>query len=128
MTIQRRHEMTDTEVREQISRADAFRERLRIAVDEAADGLDPASPCITEARSGLKRIADSLDAVPLVTFANLANIDLAMTKRTGSGVMRVLELQLRVVGAGPELDYPDAASLLAVFQPVIDTALKRRVH
>ena len=51
-----------------------------------------------------------------------------MMKRTGSGVMRVLELQLRAVGCGPELDYPDAAALLAVFQPVIDTVLelKRR--
>ena len=126
MTMQ--HEMTDAEVAAIQVRTDRFVETLREAISETIGDLDPNSLCIDEARAGLKRIAATLDDVPYATFANIANIDEAMMKRTGSGVMRVLELQLRAVGCGPELDYPDAAALLAVFQPVIDTVLelKRR--
>lgn len=120
--------MTDREITATVERTDAFIATLRTAVDEAEDSLDPHSPGIDEARAGLKRIAATLDDVPYVTFVNLATLDEAMTKRTGSGVMRVLELQLRVVGAGPELDYENAAALLAVFEPVIAAALKRKVN
>ena len=128
MTIQHHHEMTDAEITEIRMRTDAFIATLREAISEAVADLDPHSPCIDEARAGLRRIAATLDDVPYATFANIANIDEAMKRRTGNSVMRVLELQLRAVGCGPELDYPDAAALLAVFQPVIDTALelKRR--
>lgn len=126
MTIQR--EMSDAEVTAIRVRTDAFIETLRETISETIGDLDPHSPCVDEARACLKRITDSLDAVPYVTFANMANIDAAMVKRTGSGVMRVLELQLRAVGCGPEMDYPDAAALLATFQPVIDAVRKRKIN
>ena len=43
-------------------------------------------------------------------------------------LMPIIELHLRAVGWGPELDYAHAATLLATFQPVIDAALKRRIN
>jgi hypothetical protein len=60
-------------------------------------------------------------------IANLSNIDFAMRKRD-TGMMHVVEMHLRVVGCGPELDYADATALLATFQPVIDAVLKRRIN
>ena len=60
-------------------------------------------------RCGLRRIADTLDAVPFVTFCNLANINTAMR----GGLLDVIEVHLMCVGAGPTLDFADAAALLA---------------
>lgn len=120
------HEMTDAEVTDQISRADAFRESLRAAVDEAISNLDPHSTCVGEARAGLKRIADSLDAVPLVTFANFSNIDAALRKRTSSSLIEVVALHLRAVGGGPSLDFENAVTFLKLFEPLIDLAKRRR--
>ena len=119
--------MTDAEVTEQISRADAFRESLRAAVDEARADLDPHSACIDQARAGLARIAATLDQADNILIANLSNIDAAM-KKHGTGLMPVIEMHLRAVGCGPELDYESAVALLAVFQPVIDAVLKRKVN
>jgi hypothetical protein len=120
MTMQR--EMTDSEVRDQIERADAFREGLRDAIAEAIAAVNPHSPCSSEARAGLARISATLDAVPFVTFANLSNIDLALQRRTGTGLMPVVEMHLRAVGGGPTLDYADATAFLAEFKPMIDMA------
>jgi hypothetical protein len=63
-------EMTDAEVADQIDRADRFIEQLRNAI--TATVVDPASACADYQRRGLRRIADTLDAVPYVTFCNLA--------------------------------------------------------
>jgi hypothetical protein len=69
-------EMIDAEVAAQIARADSFREEVRDAI--AATVVDPASACADYHRSGLRRIADTLDAVDYIVFANLANIDAAL--------------------------------------------------
>ncbi len=68
--------MTDAEVADQIYRADYFIEQLRDAI--TATAVDPASPCADYQRRGLRRIADTLDAVPFVTMCNLPNLNAAM--------------------------------------------------
>jgi hypothetical protein len=80
--------------------------------------------CADAQRRGLRRIADTLDAVPYVTFCNLANLNAA----THGALLEVIEVRLMCVGAGPTLDYPDAAALLATFRPLIDMALRRRLQ
>jgi hypothetical protein len=40
----------------------------------------------------------------------------------------LVEVQLMAVGAGPTLDYENAAAFLAVFDPVIDKARRRRLQ
>jgi hypothetical protein len=52
---------------DQIDRADRFIEQLRDAI--TATVVDPASACADYQRRGLRRIADTLDAVPYVTPA-----------------------------------------------------------
>jgi hypothetical protein len=115
-------EMTDAEVADQIERADRFIDQLREMI--AATVVDPASPCADYQRRGLRRIADTLDAVPYVTFCNLANLDTALR----GGLLDLIEVRLMCVGAGPTLDFADAASFLAGFQPMIDMALARRLN
>ena len=66
----------DAEVADQIERADRFIADFREMI--AATVVDPASACADEKRSGLRRIADTLDAVPYVTMCNLANLNAAM--------------------------------------------------
>src|SRR6476620_3299684 len=103
-------EMTDAEVADQIERADHFIEQLRDAI--TATAVDPASLCADARRRGLQRIAATLDAVPFVTMCNLANLDAAV----GGGPMEVIEVRLMRVGAGPTLDYADAAAFLARYE------------
>ena len=112
-------EMTDAQVAAQIERADSFREALRDAIH--ATVVDPASLCADAQRRGLRRIADTLDAVPFVTFCNLANLNAAMR----GGLLDVIEVHLKCVGGDPTLDHADAAALLARFQPMIDMARRR---
>jgi hypothetical protein len=69
-------EMTDAEVADQIERADRFIADFREMI--TATVVDPASACVDYQRRGLRQIADTLDAVPYVTFCNLANINAAM--------------------------------------------------
>ena len=54
--------MTDAQVAAQVERADCFIEQLRDAI--TATAVDPASLCADAQRRGLRRIADTLDAVP----------------------------------------------------------------
>ena len=115
-------EMTDAEVADQIERADRFIEQLRDAI--TATVVDPASACADYHRRGLERIAATVDAVPFVAFCNLANLDAALR----GGLLDLIEVQLMCVGAGPTLDFADAASFLAGFQPMIDMALARRLQ
>jgi hypothetical protein len=79
--------------------------------------VDPGSPCADAHRRGLQRIADTLDAVPFVTMCNLANLDAAL--RGGL---------LALIGAGPTLDYADAAAFLAAFEPLIEKARRRMLQ
>ena len=102
-------EMTDDEVRQQIERADRFREALRDAIQATA--VDPVSLCADAQRCGLRRIADTLDAVPFVTFCNLANINTAMR----GGLLEVIEVHLMCVGAGPPRWFPGAACSRVAF-------------
>ena len=90
----------------------------------AATAVDPASACADAQRRGLQRIADTLDAVPYVTFCNLANLDTALR----GGLLDLIEVRLMCVGGGPTLDYADATAFFAVFQPMIDMALARRLN
>ena len=110
-------EMTDAEVADQIERADRFIGQLREMIAETV--VDPASLCPDAQRRGLRRIADTLDAVPY-----LSNLDAAMR----GGLLDLIEVRLMCVGGGPTLDFQDAAAFLAGFQPMIDTALKRRLN
>ena len=100
--------MTDAEVADQIGRADRFIGQLRDAI--AATVVNPASLCADAQRGGLRRIADTLDAVPYVVMCNLSNINAAMR----GALLDLIEARLMCVGAGPTLDYADAAEFLAV--------------
>jgi hypothetical protein len=115
-------EMTNAEVRQQVERADRFIERLREMIN--ATVVDPASACADDHRRGLQRIAETLDAVPYVTFCNLANLDAALR----SGLLDLIEVQLMCVGAGPTLDYADASAFLATFERMIEKVRKRRLQ
>jgi len=115
-------EMTDAEVADQIERADRFIEQLRDAI--TATVVDPASLCADAQRRGLRRIADTLDAVPYVTMCNLANINAAMR----GGLLEVIELRLMCVGAGPTLDFEDATAFLAGFETMIEKVRRRRLQ
>ena len=119
------HEMTDTEIRDEIRRADRFRDELRTAINETV--VDSGSNCADASRRGLKRIADTFDAVPFVMFANLSNIDAAMRTR-GAGLVSIIEVYLRAVGSGPTLDYADATVFLTQFEPLVTMARKRRIN
>lgn len=112
--------MSDAEVQEQVERADYFREALRDAIRETI--VNSSSLSADAQRQGLRRIAETLDAVPFVTLANLSNINAAMR----GGLLPVIEVHLMAVGGGPTLDHRDATDFLAVFQPLIDVALRRQ--
>ena len=92
-------EMTDAEVADQIERADRFIADFREMI--AATVVDPGSACADYQRRGLQRIADTLEAVPYVTFCNLANLDAALR----GGLLDLIEVQLMSVGGGPTLDF-----------------------
>ena len=115
-------EMTDAEVADQIERADRFIADFREMI--AATVVDPASACADEQRRGLQRIAATVDQVPYVTMCNLSNLDAALR----GGLMEVIEVRLMCVGAGPTLDYADAAAFLAGYETVIEKARRRRLH
>jgi hypothetical protein len=115
-------EMTDAQVAAQIERADRFIADFREMV--AATEIDPASPCADAHRRGLQRIAATLDAVPFVTMYNLSNLDAALR----GGVLDLVEVKLVCVGAGPTLDYADAAAFLATFERMIEKVRKRRLQ
>jgi hypothetical protein len=115
-------EMTGTEVAAQVERADRFIEQLRDAI--TATAVDPPSLCAIAQRRGLQRVADTLDAVPYVTFCNLANLDAAMR----GGLLDLIEVGLLAVGGGPTLDYADAAAFLAGFETVIEKVRRRRLQ
>jgi hypothetical protein len=114
--------MTDAELRQRVECTDRFIEQLRDVIDTTA--VDPASLCADERRCGLQRISATLDAVPYVTMANLATINVAMR----GAFLSVLEVHLMAVGGGPTLDFADATAFLATFQPAIDMALRRRIN
>jgi hypothetical protein len=114
-------EMTDAEVADQIERADRFIANFREMI--AATVVYPASACADYQRRGLRRIADTLNAVPYVTFCNLANLDAALR----GGFLDLIEVRLLAVGAGPTLDYADAA-FLAGFDTTIEKVRRRRLQ
>jgi hypothetical protein len=115
-------EMTNAEIREQVQRADHFIEQLREMI--AATVVDPASACADYQRRGLRRIADTLDAVPYVTACNLANLDAAMR----GGFLDLIEVRLLAVGGGPTLDFADATAFLAGFETIIEKVRRRRLQ
>jgi hypothetical protein len=115
-------EMTDAEVAAQIERADRFIADFREMV--AATIVDPRSPCADAQRRGLQRIAATLDAVPFVTVCNLANLDAALR----GGLLDLIDVRLLAVGAGPTLDYANAAAFLAGFEPLIEKVRRRRLQ
>jgi hypothetical protein len=115
-------EMTDDAVRQQVERTDRFIAAFREMV--AATAVDPASLCADDQRRGLQRIAATVDQVPYVVYANLANLNAAMR----GGVLDVIEVHLMAVGGGPTLDFADATAFLAGFQPMINMARARRLQ
>jgi hypothetical protein len=115
-------EMNDAEVADQIERADRFIADFREMI--AATVVDPARACADEARRGLQRISDTLDAVPFLTWCNLSNLDAALR----GGLLDLIEVRLMCVGAGPALDYADATAFLAGFETVIEKVRRRRLQ
>lgn len=114
--------LTDAEVRDQAERALAFREQLRDAI--AATVIDDESLCADAQRKTLRRISETLDDVSIVTFANLANIDAAINGL----LLDLLSTCLMACGAGPDLDYADAAAFLRSLDPVSAVARKRQIN
>ena len=112
-------EMTDAD---QIERADRFIEHVRAAI--TATVIDPASLCADDQRRGIRRIADTLDAVPFVTICNLANLNAAMR----GGLLDLIEVELLAVGAGPTLDFAPATAFLAGFETIIEKVRRRRLQ
>lgn len=112
-------ELTDAEVAAQVARTDCFIAEFRAMV--AATDVDPRSLCADEHRRGLARIAETIEAVPFVTWCNLANIDMALR----GGLLDLIEVRLMCVGGGPTLDFQNAAAFLAGFDPVIEQARRR---
>ena len=125
MTMQREM-MTDAEIRDQLRRADRFRDELRAAISETV--VDRENNCADAQRRALARIAGTLDAVPLIVFANLANVDLALTRRTGCGLMPIIEVHLLAVGTGPTLDHLDAAAFLTPFTDIVEKVRARKIN
>ena len=115
-------EMTDAEVAAQIERADRFTADFRGMV--AATEVDPRSPCADDHLRGLARIAETLDAVDYGTMCNLSNLDVALR----GGLVDLIALRPMCVGAGPTLDYADAAAFLAGFEPLIEKARRRMLQ
>jgi hypothetical protein len=115
-------EMTDAEVAAQIERADRFIADFREMI--AATVVDPASACADYQRDGLRRIADTVDAVPYLTMCNLSNLDAALR----GGLLDLIEVQLMAVGGGPTLDFADAAEFLAGFETMIEKVRRRRLQ
>ena len=113
---------TDTKIASMVAKTDRFREAVRNAINETV--VDSRSNCAEAARRGLRRIAETLDAVPSETVYNLATLDAA----TKGIVMQAVEVHLMAIGGGPTLDYADATAFLAMFEPMIDMALKRRFN
>jgi hypothetical protein len=107
---------------EQVERADRFIADFREMI--AATVVDPASACADEQRRGLERIAASLDQVPFATWCNLANLNTALR----GGLLDLIEVKLMCVGGGDALDFADAATFLAAFQPMIEMARKRMLQ
>lgn len=121
-------EMTDSEIKGQVERTDAFIASLRHAIDEAVADLDPHSPCIDQARAGLKRISATLDDVDYVLLANLSAIDAALTRRTGCGLLPIIEVHLMAVGSGPTLDHATATQFLSPFTDIVETVRRRKIN
>ena len=114
--------MTNEEIRQQVERTNALIAEFRELI--ACTVVDPTSSCAAETRSGLERIAATVDGVDYIIYANLANINAAMR----GCLLSVIEVRLMCVGGGPTLDFADAEGFLAGFQPLIDMALKRRLQ
>jgi len=117
--------MTDAEVADQIARADRFIQELRDAIAEAIE--NPASAIDGHERC-LRWIADTLDAVPYVTFCNLANLDAAFQNRMGTTIMSVIRVYLMSAGCGPTLDFEGATAFLASFDGMIAKARQRMLQ
>jgi hypothetical protein len=90
--------------------------------------IDPHSPCADASSRGLARISGTLRETDYVMMSNLETLDLAKKRRTGGGLMPVIEMHLRAVGCGPSLDYESAAAFLAQFQPLVDMARRRMIN
>ena len=114
--------MSDAEASEQVARADRFMADFRELIEATA--VDPRSPCADASRRGLQRIAGSVDAVPLLTACNLANLNTALR----GGLLDLIEVQLMAVGSGPTLDYENASAFLSVFDGVVEEARKRQLQ
>ena len=74
-------EMTEEQVRDQVERADRFTASFR-------DLVAAAIPTSEAQRLGLQRIADTVDAVPFLTWCNLSNLDTALR----GGVLSMIEV------------------------------------
>ena len=115
--------MTDEEVRQQVERADRFIADFRELITAIA--LDPDISVTPPVVHGLRRIADTVDAVDYVVFCNLANVNEAMR----GTLLGVLEVKLMCVGQGPALDYADASAFLAeLHEPIFNTWRQRHLH
>jgi hypothetical protein len=111
--------MIDARVAARVEQTDRFIAEFREMVEATA--VDPCGPCADVQRRALRRIADTLDAVPYATMCNIATLDAA----TAGLLLEVIELRLTYVGCFPTLDFVNAEAFFSAFQPVIDKALRR---
>jgi hypothetical protein len=65
-------EISDAAIARMIERIDTFKAVLRVAIAETP--IDPASECALQARAGLDRLENSLDAVPDIVLCNLMTL------------------------------------------------------
>jgi hypothetical protein len=98
-------EMSDDEVAAQIERADRFTSDLCELLAATVITSDAQ-------RLVIDRIAGTLDAVPYVTWCNVANLNAALRGE----VLSMIELRLRCVGGGPALDVENALEFFAPFE------------
>jgi hypothetical protein len=111
--------MTETPM---VDRVDRFRDILCDAIAETP--VDQWANCAEAQRRTLRRIAETLHAVPDVTMHNLVVIDIA----TRGVVMAAIKVKLLAVGAGPTLDYSNATVFLNELQPLVDMVFERRIN
>jgi hypothetical protein len=114
--------MTTASETPMVDQVDRFREALRTAINETV--VDRNSNCAEASRRGLRRIAETLDSVSDATVYNLSVLDIA----TGGLIMEAVSAMLRAVGAGPTLDFRNAAEFFQSFQNIADTVKRRRLN
>jgi len=109
--------MTDAEAHEYVVRTEAF-------LDGFFELLANTEPVNQSAGRQLVVIAKTIDGVDYIKLCNLATLN----DVTQGALLQAIEMELKCIGAGPELDYADASAFFSELQSAIDAVLKRTRH